>query len=70
MFNIENNGPYFEAALECMTDQEITTKMRGAMERLDGNVGNAHRTLLKCLVSEGANELRKRWFLDSIHRIM
>jgi len=62
MFNIANNGPYFQATLESMTDQEITTKMRGAQERLDTDVGEAHRTLLKCLVIEGANELRKRWF--------
>ena len=62
MFSIENNGPYFQASLEAMTDQEITTKMRGAQDRLDANVSDAHRTLLKCLIVEGATELRKRWF--------
>ena len=62
MFNIEKNGPYFQASLEAMTDQEIVTKMRGAQERIDTDVSEAHRTLLKCLVIEGAKELRKRWF--------
>lgn len=62
MFNIEKNGPYFQASLEEMTDQEITTKMRGAQDRLYADVSDAHRTLLKCLIVEGATELRKRWF--------
>ena len=63
MFSIENNGPYFKAVLETMTDQEITTKMRGAQDRLcDQAITTAHRTLLRCIVVEGASELQQRWF--------
>jgi hypothetical protein len=63
MFSTENNGPYFQAAMETMTDQEITTKMGGAQDRLsDQTISTAHRTLLRCVIGEGATELRKRWF--------
>lgn len=71
MFSIKNNGPYFEAALESMTDQEITTKMRGAQDRLsDQTISTAHRTLLRCVIAEGATELQKRWFPSTAQRIM
>ena len=63
MFSIENNGPYFQAAMETMTDREITTKMRGAQDRLsDQTITATHRTLLRCIVVEGASELQQRWF--------
>ena len=63
MYSIENNGPYFKAVLETMTDQEITTRMRGAQDRLsDQTITAAHRTLLRCVVVEGASELQQRWF--------
>ena len=71
MFNIENNGPYFKAVLETMTDQEITTKMWGAEDRLsDQTISAAHRTLLRCVIAEGATELRKRWFPSTAQMIM
>jgi hypothetical protein len=71
MFSIENNGPYFQASLEAMTDQEITTKMRGAQDRLsDQTISTAHRTLLRCVITEGATELQQRWFPTSLQRIM
>jgi hypothetical protein len=63
MFNIANNGPYFQAAMEAMTDQEITTSMRGAQDALPNpTISTAYRTLLRCVIIEGAAELRKRWF--------
>ena len=63
MFSIENNGPYFHGAMETMTDREITTKIKGAQDRLsDQTISTAHRTLLRCVIAEGATELRKRWF--------
>ena len=63
MFSIENNGPYFQAVLETMSDQEITARMHGASRRLsDQTISTAHRTLLRCVITEGATELRKRWF--------
>ena len=63
MFSIENNGPYFQAAMETMTDREITTKIKGAQDRLsDQTISTAHRTLLRCIVVEGASELQQRWF--------
>jgi hypothetical protein len=63
MFSVEKNGPYFKAAMETMTDREITTKIKGAQDRLsDQTISTAHRTLLRCVIAEGATELRKRWF--------
>ena len=63
MFSIENNRPYFHTAMENMTDREITTKIKGAQDRLsDQTISTAHRTLLRCIVVEGASELQQRWF--------
>ena len=63
MFSVEKNGPYFKAAMETMTDREITTKIKGAQDRLsDQTISTAHSTLLRCVIAEGATELRKRWF--------
>lgn len=63
MFSIKNNGPYFEAVLETMSDKEITQRMHGASRRLSGKpMTDAHRTLLQCVIAEGARELRKRWY--------
>jgi len=63
MFSIENNDPYFQAVLETMSDEEITDRMHGASRRLsDQTISAAHRTLLRCVITEGATELRKRWF--------
>ena len=63
MFSIENNGPYFKAVLKTMTDQEITTKIRDAHDMLsDQTIPTVHRTLLRCVVVEGASELQQRWF--------
>ena len=71
MFSIKNNGPYFEAVLETMSDEEITARMHGASRRLSGKpMTDAHRTLLQCVITEGATELRKRWFPSSEQRIM
>jgi len=63
MFDIRNNGPYFEAVLETMSDKEITQRMHGASRRLSGKpMTDAHRVLLQCVITEGARELRKRWY--------
>ena len=63
MFSIENNGPYFQAVLETMSDKEIISRMHGASRRLsDQTISTAHRTLLRCVITEGVTELRKRWF--------
>ena len=71
MYSIENNGPYFQAVLETMSDEEITARMHGASRRLSGKpMTDAHRTLLRCVITEGATELRKRWFPSAEHRIM
>lgn len=63
MFNIENNGRHIQVAMEAMTDQEITTSMRGAQDVLPNpTISTEYRTLLRCIIIEGATELRKRWF--------
>lgn len=54
---------HFRAAMETMTDQQITISMKAAQDMLsDQTISYDYRRIMRCIIIEGAAVLQKRWF--------